>query len=288
VRSAVKKLDLVGAIERQRRSGQSDLCKVKHGWVPTDPGSNCRSKATGITTAPPAESAGDPGNVCRTPRQNLPHTPAESAAETDPKNQNHKPEPERTDQVPPPTASAKPLSSTTVEVIQEPTRESLAKRAEPVEGLSSKTSAPTNRFSPKGLTDAVADIDYHSPRLNPDEEALVVELATRFNQVQTVMGREKVAGVGWEKFLTGFRMILFSDKHRRSFEDVCVVLDYLSDNPTRAKEIVNKDKKRGVTNTYHLMFLFDRLLQEAMGSASEALATFSKRKVRVPDSVASS
>ena len=55
----------------------------------------------------------------------------------------------------------------------------------------------------------------------------------------------------------------------------------------RAKEIVNKDKKRGVTNTYHLMFLFDRLHNEAVGRQSEAEKMFSKRKVRTSRSAQS-
>ena len=39
-------------------------------------------------------------------------------------------------------------------------------------------------------------------------------------------------------------------KHRRSYEDVSLVLDYLKNSPMRAKEIVNKDNKSGVTNTH--------------------------------------
>ena len=64
--------------------------------------------------------------------------------------------------------------------------------------------------------------------------------------------------MSWQRFLTGFltgiRIILFSAKHRRSYEDVSLVLHHLKNNPMRAKEIVNNDNKRGVTNTYHLMF----------------------------------
>jgi hypothetical protein len=131
---------------------------------------------------------------------------------------------------------------------------------------------------------SLANVNYSSARPDATEEALVVELATRFNEIQTIMGEEKATGTRWQKFLTGFRMLLFSAKHGRSYEDVCLVLDYLKDNPMRAKEIVNEDKKRGVTNTYHLMFLFDRLHNEAAGHKSEAEKMFSKRKVRIPDS----
>jgi len=98
------------------------------------------------------------------------------------------------------------------------------------------------------------------------------------------MGEQKATGVRWQRSLTGFRMMLFSAKHGRSYDDVCVVLDYLKDNPIRAKEIVNKDKKRGVTNTYHLMCLFDRLYNEAVGRTSETEEMFSKRKVGTPAS----
>jgi len=62
-----------------------------------------------------------------------------------------------------------------------------------------------------------------------------------------------------------------------------LVLDHLKNNPMRAKEIVNKDNRRGVTNTYHLMFLFERLHSEAVGRESGAKQMFSKRKVRIPD-----
>jgi hypothetical protein len=290
VRDAVKKLQRSGAIECQLRPGRSNVYKVKYGWVPADPSSICLGDGSRTTPATPAASAGVPGLFCRTPRQSLPHTPAGDAAETDPTNHNQKPE-ARTDWVPPPAASEEPLSGTTSEVSQEPTQEEpatpVAKQAEYPSVSFSKISSATSRSSTKDLTECVADIDYHSARLNPAEEALVVELATRFNHIQTVIGREKAEGIRWEKFLIGFRMILFSDKHGRSFEDVCLVLDYLSDNPTRAKEIINKDKKRGVTNTYHLMFLFDRLHREALGLGSEAEKMFSKRKVPIPDPVPS-
>jgi hypothetical protein len=43
----------------------------------------------------------------------------------------------------------------------------------------------------------------------------------------------------------------------------------------------NKDNKRGVTNTYHLMFLFERLHNEAVGRESGAEKMFSKHKVRI-------
>ena len=102
-----------------------------------------------------------------------------------------------------------------------------------------------------------------------------------------IMGKEKATGIRWQKSLIGFRMLLFSDKHRRSYADACLVLDYLKDNPMRAKEIVNTDKKHGVTNTYQLMFLFDRLYNEAVGRKSEAEKMFAKRKVRIPDSAQS-
>jgi hypothetical protein len=62
---------------------------------------------------------------------------------------------------------------------------------------------------------------------------------------------------------------------------VSLVLDHLKNNPMRAKEIVNKDNKRGVTNTYHLMFPFEQLHNETVGRESEKM--FSKRKVRIPD-----
>ena len=125
------------------------------------------------------------------------------------------------------------------------------------------------------------NVDYSSARPDPAEEALVVELATRFNQIQMIMGEGEVTGIRWQKFLTGFHMMLFSSKHGRSNEGVSLVLDYLKDNPMRAKEIVNKDSKSGVANTYHLMLLFDQLHNEAAGRESEAEKMFSKRKVRI-------
>jgi hypothetical protein len=64
---------------------------------------------------------------------------------------------------------------------------------------------------------------------------------------------------------------------------VSLVLDHLKNNPMRAKEIVNKDNKSGVTNTYHLMFPLEPLHNEAVGRESEAEKMFSKRKVRIPD-----
>ena len=51
----------------------------------------------------------------------------------------------------------------------------------------------------------------------------------------------------------------------------------------RANEIVNKHNKSGVTNTYHLMFPFEQLHNEAVGRESGAKQMFSKRKVRIPD-----
>jgi hypothetical protein len=78
-------------------------------------------------------------------------------------------------------------------------------------------------------------------------------------------------------------MMLFSSRHGRSYEDVSLILDYLKSNPMRAKEIVNKDSKSAVTNTYHLMFLFGPLHSEAVGRESEAEKMFSKRKVRISD-----
>ena len=50
-----------------------------------------------------------------------------------------------------------------------------------------------------------------------------------------------------------------------------------------AKEIVNKDNKSAVTNTHHLMFLFEPLHKEAVGCESEAEKMFSKGKVPIPD-----
>ncbi|OBA64708.1 hypothetical protein A5647_24870 [Mycobacterium sp. 1100029.7] len=130
------------------------------------------------------------------------------------------------------------------------------------------------------LAQSISKLDYSSPRSDPSEEALVVELATKFDLVQVAMGQNKATD--WRKHLKGFRMMLFSSKHQRSYVDVRKVLDYLTVNPTRAKEIVNKDKKRGVTNTYHLMFLFDRLLSESDGGKNETENSFSKRKVSIP------
>jgi hypothetical protein len=49
---------------------------------------------------------------------------------------------------------------------------------------------------------------------------VVVELATTFNQIQTLTGRGGATAIRWQRFLTGFRMMLFSGKHRRSYEDV--------------------------------------------------------------------
>ena len=46
--------------------------------------------------------------------------------------------------------------------------------------------------------------------------------------------------------------------------------------------MINKDNKRGVTNTYRLMFLFDRLHNEA-GVESGAEKMFSKRMVSISD-----
>ena len=287
VRDAVKKLEQVGAIGCQSRPGQSNLYKVKRGWLPTDPGNIRRGKRSKTTAPPPAESAGDPGNIRRTPRQYSPHTPAESAAETDTKNYTQEAE-ARTDQVPPPVASEEPLSWTTPKANQEQSQEEpeapVAEKTAPPAVSSSNNSSASGHVGMAAVAKSLGHLDYSSARPDRAEEALVVDLASRFNQIQTIMGEEKATGIRWQKFLTGFRMMLFSAKHGRSYEDVCLVLDYLKDNPMRAKEIVNKDQKRGVTNTYHLMFLFDRLHNEAVGRESNAEKMFSKRKVRIPDS----
>jgi hypothetical protein len=47
--------------------------------------------------------------------------------------------------------------------------------------------------------------------------------------------------------------------------------------------MVNKDNKRGVTNTYRLMFLFDRLHNEAGVGRAGAEKMFSKRMVSISD-----
>jgi Helix-turn-helix domain len=293
VRDGVNKLERVGAIECQRRPGQSNLYKVKKAWLPGDSGNSRRGKSSKTSAPTPAESAGDPGNVRRAPRRNLPPAPAESAAETDAKNYTQKAE-ARTDRVPPPAASEVPLSGTTSGLSQEPNQEGpaaapLVKKSAVLPPISlANNSSASDGFGMEALPKGLANMDYCSPRQDAAEEAQVVELATRFNQIQTVMGKEKATGLRWQKFLTGFRMMLFSAKHGRSYEDACLVLDYLKRNPTRAKEIVNKDNKRGVTNTYHLMFLFDRLHNEAVGLQSEAEKMFSKRKVRITDPAQSS
>ena len=72
VRNAVKKLERVGAIKCQPRPGHSHLCTINRAWLPTDPGNIRRGTRSKATASTPAESAGDPGNICRTPRQNLP------------------------------------------------------------------------------------------------------------------------------------------------------------------------------------------------------------------------
>jgi hypothetical protein len=284
VRDAVKKLERVGAIKCQPRQGDSHLYTVNRAWLPTDSGNIRRGKRSKTTASTPAESAGGPGNIRRTPRQNLPHTPAESAAETDTKNYTQEPE-ARTDQVPPPAASERPLSWPTSEATQEPSQEEppgpLAEKTPPRPVSPTDNAAASGSVGMEALAKSLANVDYNSARPDPAEEALVVELATRFNQIQTITGEGEATGIRWQKFLTGFRMMLFSAKHGRSYEDVCVVLDYLTNNPMRAKEIVNKDNKRGVTNTYHLMFLFEQLHNEAVGRESEAEKMFSKRKVRI-------
>jgi hypothetical protein len=285
VRDAVKKLDQVGAIECRPRPGRSNVYKVKSAWVPADPGKTRPGRKSKTTSPTPAESASDPGNICRTPRQNLPHTPAESAAETDVKNYTQEVE-ARTDEVPPPAASEVPLSGTTPGASQEETQEPpapLAKKTTPPPVSPSNNSSATSRFRIEGLGNGLAKVDYSSARPDPAQEAQVLELATRFNEIQSSMGAEKATGIRWQKFLTGFRMLLFSGKQGRPYEDVSLVLEYLKDNPMRAKEIVNKDNKRGVTNTYHLMFLFERLHDEAVGRESGAEKMFSKRRVRVSD-----
>ena len=59
------------------------------------------------------------------------------------------------------------------------------------------------------------------------------------------MGRGEATAIRWQRFLTGLRIMLLSSKHRRSYEDVSLVLDHLKNNPIHAKEIVNKDNKPG-------------------------------------------
>jgi hypothetical protein len=280
VRDAIKKLERVGAIKCQVRPGLSHLYTVNKAWLPTDSVDIRRGKRSKVTASTPAESAGDPGNICRTPRQNLPHTPAESAAETETNNYTQEAE-ARTDWVPPPAASEKPLSWPTSEATQEEPPGSLAEKTPPRSVSPTNNGAASGALGMEALAKSLANVDYNSARPDPAEEALVVELATRFNQIQTIIGEGEATGIRWQKFLTGFRMMLFSAKHGRSYEDVCLVLDYLKNNPMRAKEIVNKDNKRGVTNTYHLMFLFERLYNEAVGRESGAEKTFSKRKVRI-------
>ncbi len=290
VRAAVNKLTQVGAIECQRRPGLSNLAKVNRAWVPADPGKTYRGQTSASTPPTPAESAGDSGNVRRPPRQNLPPTPAASAAETDTTNYTHQTD-ARTDPVPPPAASEEPLSWTTGKANQEQSQEELerpiAEKTVCPHVSPSNDSAGMGRSGMEAVAKCLSNLDYSSARPDPAEEALVVELATRFNEIQTIMGEEEATGIRWQKFLKGFRIMLFSGKHRRSYADASLVLDYLKGNPTRAKEIVNKDKKRGVTNTYHLMFLFDRLHSEAEGGERDAEKTFSKRKVRTSDSAQS-
>ncbi len=288
VRDAVKKLEGVGAIKCEVRPGHSHLYTVNRAWLPTDSGDIRRGTRSKTTASTPAESAGGPGNIRRSPRQNLPHTPAESAAETDTNNYTQEPE-ARTDCVPPPAAAEKPLSWPTSEATQEQSQEALpgplAEKPPPPSPVSpaNNNAVFSGDFGIEALAKSLANVDYSSARPDPAEEALVVELATRFNQIQTITGEGEATGIRWQKFLTGFRMMLFSAKHGRSYEDVSLVLDYLKNNPMRAKEIVNKDNKRGVTNTYHLMFLFERLHSEAVGRESGAKQMFSKRKVRIPD-----
>jgi hypothetical protein len=291
VRDSVKQLEGIGAIKCQVRPGLSHLYTVNKAWLPTDSGNIRRGNRPKATASTPAESAGEPGNIRRTPRQNLPHTAAGSAAETDTKKYTQEAE-ARTDQVPPPAASEGALSGTTPEASQEQTQEEAAAPLAEKPSRSSSVSPANNSvfsgdFGIEAMAKSLANVDYGSVRPDPNEEALVVELATRFVQIQTIMGEGEATDIRWQRFLTGFRMMLFSSKHSRSYEDVSLVLDYLKNNPMRAKEIVNKDNKRGVTNTYHLMFLFDRLHNEAVGREGDAEKMFSKRKVHIPGSAQS-
>ncbi len=290
VRNAVKKLEQLGAIEYQHRPGQSNLYKLRRAWVPSNASHTCRGGRAKTTPPTPAESAAHPGTICRTPRHNLPHTPAESAAEIDTRNYTQESE-ARTDRVPPPAASEETLSGSNPEVSQDPRQED---RAVPVDETpaaqlvgSSARSVSSVRSGMEALAKSIDNIDYSSPRPDASEEARVAELATRFDQIRRLIGDENATAMRWQKHLIGFRMMLFSAKHGRSYDDACLVLDYLKNNPARAREIVNKDKKRGVTNTYHLMFLFDRLLNEAVGRESDVEKMFSKRRVRIPDASAS-
>jgi Helix-turn-helix domain len=281
VRDAIKVLARVGAIECQPRPGRSHLYKVKSGWLPGDNGTPHRRKKPTTAVTTPAKPAAHPGKIRRTPRRNLPHSPAESAAETDVENYIQKAK-VRTDLVPPPAASRKVLSGATSESSQEKIQEQRLKNTVPTPARSSNNSS-TYQQGKNALAQSLSNADYSTTRLDPNEEAMVVELAHRFNQIQTIMGAEKATGVRWQKTLTGFRMMLFSPRHKRSYRDACLVLDYLKNNPVRAKEIVNMDKKRGVTNTYHLMFLFERLHNEAIGHNTEVENMFSKRQVHVDD-----
>jgi Helix-turn-helix domain len=290
VRDAVKKLEGVGAIKYQVRQGHTHVYKVNRDWPPAASGNIRRGKRPETTASTPADSAGDHGNICRTPRQNLPQAQAEFAAETDTKNYTQEAE-ARTDWIPPPAASEQPLSWPTSEANQERSQEALpgplAEKSPPSPASPTTKTVLSGDVGIEAMAKSLANVDYSSARPDPTEEGVVVELATRFNEIQSSMGKDKATGVRWQKFLTGFRMMLFSGKHGRSYEDVSLVLDYLKDNPMRAKEIVNKDNKRGVTNTYQLMFLFDRLHNEAVGRESQAEKMFSKRKVRIPDSAQS-
>jgi len=285
VRDALRKLEQVGAIERQRRPGQSNLYTVNKVWVPADPGNIRRGRRSNTAPPTPADPARDPGNIRRTHRQILPHAPAAFAAEVDSTNYIQQVE-ATTDNVPPPAASEGPLSGTIPDGSQEQGTEekleaAVAERIVPQSVISPEHSS-ASLVGMEAVAKSRGSFDYSSARPDLAEEAQVVQLATRFDQIQAMIGNELATGIRWQKSLKGFRIMLFSDKHRRPYADVCLVLDYLKDNPLRAKEIVNKDKKRGVTNTYHLMFLFDRLLDEAVGPGSETERMFSKRKICIP------
>ena len=73
VREKLSKLMEKGLISRVKRPGTSDYCVI-----------NARALTPAISAGPPvltlAESAAPPGEICLSPRQDLPHPPAESAA----------------------------------------------------------------------------------------------------------------------------------------------------------------------------------------------------------------
>jgi len=145
VRDAVRELARLGAIDYQPRPGRSSISRVKSGWVPADSGNRRRSKRSKTTPSAPVDFAADPGKSCRTPRQDLPHTPAESAAKTDTRNYTQEAE-AKTDRVTPPTASEGPLSGTTAETSQE---ECAAPAAEKTAALASTDLSASGGF---GLT----------------------------------------------------------------------------------------------------------------------------------------